>query len=70
MQPGRHTKVAYAAAMTDAILSTNAHYDAAYPDALAVYCSDGRFTRAVDELLAKLGHPRLDTLTIPGGPGL
>jgi hypothetical protein len=55
--------------MTESI-STKAHFETAYPNALAVYCSDGRFTDAVDELLDKLGHPRLDTLTIPGGPGL
>jgi hypothetical protein len=42
----------------------------AYPTALAFYCSDGRFTDAVEELLRKLGHTRLDTLTLPGGPGL
>jgi carbonic anhydrase len=41
-----------------------------HPTALAVYCSDGRFTAAVEELLASLGHRRLDTLTLPGGPGL
>ena len=57
-------------AMSEAIVSTSAAYEEGYPDALAVYCSDGRFTQAVDELLEKLGHPRLDTLTIPGGPGL
>jgi hypothetical protein len=45
-------------------------YEAAHPKALAVYCSDGRFTQAVEELCHHLGHPRLDTLTIPGGPGL
>jgi len=48
----------------------SARYDAAHPTALAVYCSDGRFTDAVEELLHSLGHPRLDTLTLPGGPGL
>ena len=55
--------------MSDSI-STKVAFEASYPSALAVYCSDGRFTHAVDELLEKLGHPRLDTLTIPGGPGL
>jgi carbonic anhydrase len=45
-------------------------YAAEHPDALAVYCSDGRFTRAVEELLLHQGHARLDTLTLPGGPGL
>ncbi len=45
-------------------------YRADHPDALAVYCSDGRFTGAVAELLARLGYDRLDTLTIPGGPAL
>lgn len=51
-------------------ITTKGSFEASYPDALAVYCSDGRFTAAVDELLEHLGHPRLDTLTIPGGPGL
>lgn len=51
-------------------ISTTAPFESSYPSALAVYCSDGRFTAAVDQLLDKLGHPRLDTLTIPGGPGL
>jgi|HubBroStandDraft_6_1064221.scaffolds.fasta_scaffold349910_2 hypothetical protein len=45
-------------------------YDPAHPKALAVYCSDGRFTQAVEDLCHHLGHARLDTLTIPGGPGL
>ncbi len=45
-------------------------FDATHPDALALYCSDGRFTDAVEALLRKLGYPRLDTLTIPGGPAL
>jgi len=48
----------------------NTPYRASYPTALAVYCSDGRFTEAVEELLRHLGHQRLDTLTLPGGPGL
>jgi hypothetical protein len=43
-------------------------YEAAHPTALAMYCSDGRFTNAVEELLQSLGYERLDTLTIPGGP--
>lgn len=50
-------------------LST-APFAAAHPRALAVYCSDGRFTRPVEDLLHHLGHDRLDTLTMPGGPGL
>jgi hypothetical protein len=45
-------------------------FDPTYPPALAVYCSDGRFTQAVEELLHELGHPRLDTMTMPGGPAL
>lgn len=45
-------------------------FDASHPHALALYCSDGRFTDAVEALLRKLGYPRLDTLTIPGGPAL
>ncbi len=45
-------------------------FDATHPNALAMYCSDGRFTESVEELLRDLGFPRLDTLTLPGGPGL
>jgi carbonic anhydrase len=45
-------------------------YEASHPSALAVYCSDGRFTESVEELFRHLGHSRLDTLTLPGGPGL
>ena len=45
-------------------------FDAEHPTSLAVYCSDGRFTEAVEELLRHLGHARLDTLTIPGGAAL
>ena len=41
-----------------------------HPAALAIWCSDGRFTRAVEELLSSLGEERLDTLTLPGGPAL
>jgi len=41
-----------------------------HPTALALWCSDGRFTRAVEELLSSLGQPRLDTMTFPGGPAL
>jgi hypothetical protein len=45
-------------------------FDPSHPQALAVYCSDGRFTRAVEALLRQLGHERLDTMTLPGGPAL
>jgi hypothetical protein len=41
-----------------------------HPNALAIYCSDGRFTDAVEELLHSLGHPRLDVMCLPGGPAL
>jgi hypothetical protein len=51
-------------------LQAKTPYDAAHPKALAVYCSDGRFTEAVEELLSELGHARIDTLTIPGGAAL
>ena len=43
---------------------------AEHPHALALYCSDGRFTESVEELARELGHARLDTMTLPGGPGL
>lgn len=45
-------------------------FDAAYPSAGAVYCSDGRFTKYVEAVLQKIGHDRLDVLSIPGGPAL
>ena len=45
-------------------------FDPTHPHALAFYCSDGRFTEPVEDLLRTLGHARLDTLTMPGGPGL
>lgn len=45
-------------------------FEPEHPDALAVYCSDGRFTQAVEALLLDLGYSRLDTLTIPGGAAL
>jgi carbonic anhydrase len=43
---------------------------ASHPNALAIYCSDGRFTEPVEELLRHLGHPRLDVLAVAGGAGL
>ncbi|MBJ6766018.1 hypothetical protein JGU66_35140 [Myxococcaceae bacterium JPH2] len=45
-------------------------FERTHPTTLAVYCSDGRFTEAVEDLAAHLGHARIDTLTLPGGPGL
>jgi hypothetical protein len=45
-------------------------YEPTHPRVLAIYCSDGRFTDAVEDLAQHLGHERIDTLTIPGGPGL
>lgn len=45
-------------------------FRADHPKALAMYCSDGRFTRAVEGLFTELGHERLDTMTLPGGPAL
>ena len=44
-------------------------YEPSHPKALAIYCSDGRFTQPVEDLLHSLGHARLDTCTLPGGPG-
>lgn len=45
-------------------------YEHGHLKALAIYCCDGRFINAVEELLHHLGHARLDTLTMPGGPAL
>ena len=47
-----------------------ATFEKKHPKALAIYCSDGRFTEAVEELVHGLGHPRLDVLCMPGGPAL
>jgi hypothetical protein len=52
------------------LFRAKAHFDKQHPAALAMWCSDGRFTQAVEELLASLGEERLDTLTLPGGPAL
>ena len=41
-----------------------------HPTALAVWCSDGRFTKAVEDLLRGDDRARFDTLTLPGGPAL
>ncbi len=56
--------------MSDHNFESASHFDAHHPNALAIYCSDGRYTEAVENLLRHLGHERLDTLTMPGGPGL
>ena len=48
----------------------NVVFEPTHPKALALYCSDGRFTEAVEELLREIGHRRLDTMTLPGGPAL
>ncbi len=50
--------------------SSKLPFDAKHPDVLALYCSDGRFTNAVEKLAEDLGHARIDTLTIPGGAAL
>ena len=49
---------------------TSTLYEGTHPDVLAIYCSDGRFTRAVEDLAAQLGDPRVDVMSLPGGPGL
>jgi len=45
-------------------------FDPSHPSTLAIYCSDGRFTDAVEDHCAGLGHERIDTMTLPGGPAL
>jgi hypothetical protein len=45
-------------------------YDPSHPSTLAIYCSDGRFTQAVEDHCEDLGHERIDTMTLPGGPAL
>lgn len=52
------------------MLRTRAPHDHAHPSTLAFYCSDGRFTRAVEELASHLGEDRVDVMSLPGGPGL
>lgn len=48
---------------------TTAPFLAEHPDVLAVYCSDGRYTGSVEELVRLLGHDRVDVLCVPGGAG-
>jgi len=46
-------------------------FDEARADALAVYCSDGRFDPHFDRFLAEtLNTPHCDRLAVPGGPAL
>ena len=45
-------------------------FDPSHPTTLAIYCSDGRFTHAVEDHCEDLGHERVDTMTLPGGPAL
>lgn len=45
-------------------------FDPTHPSTLAIYCSDGRFTHAVEDHCEDLGHERIDTMTLPGGPAL
>src|SRR2546428_5917672 len=40
----------------------------ARPGVLVIYCSDGRFTGAIEELLQQIGHESMDRLSVPGGP--
>lgn len=69
--PSFHTALQVARPATQpAVFRAKSGYRAEHPKALAMYCSDGRFTEAVEELLRALGHDRLDTMTLPGGPGL
>src|SRR5688500_13469552 len=57
--------------MTERPFVPKAPFEAEHPPTLALYCSDGRFTNAVEELTeGHLQNPRLDTLTMPGGPSL
>lgn len=45
-------------------------FDPSHPSTLAIYCSDGRFTHAVEDHCEDVGHERIDTMTLPGGPAL
>lgn len=70
-----HTKPHYvhealAGVPLDSVEHNVSHYQHEHPNTLALYCSDGRFTRAVEDLCATLDADRIDTVTIPGGPGL
>jgi hypothetical protein len=48
---------------------STAAFEGAVSDALAVHCSDGRFTAHFNEFLAtQLGLPRCHRLAVPGGP--
>jgi hypothetical protein len=45
-------------------------FDPRHPSTLAISCSDGRFTHAIEDHCDDLGHERVDTMTLPGGPAL
>jgi carbonic anhydrase len=45
-------------------------FDPSHPSTLAISCSDGRFTHAIEDHCEDLGHERVDTMTLPGGPAL
>src|SRR5262245_53270431 len=45
-------------------------FDPTHPSTLAIYCSDGRFTHSIEDHCEDLGHERVDTMTLPGGPAL
>jgi hypothetical protein len=49
--------------------TSNIPFDAARIRAAAIYCSDGRFGKQIDEFLHEgLKLPRYDRLALPGGP--
>lgn len=45
-------------------------FDSKHPEALAIYCSDGRFAESIEELLKVHGFHFHDTINVPGGPGI
>ncbi len=52
----------------DRVVKVN--YSKDHPDVLAVYCSDGRFTEAVHQLMLSHEISRYDTVNLPGSAAL
>jgi len=64
-------EVKTAAPYGEHVLMSQPAFLEAHPTALAIYCSDGRFTDAVEDLMRRSrGHERFDAMLLPGGPAL
>ena len=56
--------------MIPAHFKSSVEFDSRHPEALAIYCSDGRFADSIEQLLQQHGFHFHDTINLPGGPGI